>query len=138
MADRHAAVLLGAAHEIGHVVSAVHHDIHVPCVVYDPTELTGVTTLDLPDDEAQFTAHQWRAWLVGCMAGWEAEVMWAARHGGRVSRRTCQADFANFRKDRRRIGLSQSAARYAARSIVRSSWPDVERLVPQLAREGRL
>ncbi|RZQ60865.1 hypothetical protein [Amycolatopsis suaedae] len=80
-----------------------------------------------------------RAYLIGLCAGFEAEDRWRRQHGpGRASRGPSSNDFDAFRRERRRVGLSESAARSKARSILSGQWGRLERLVPRLARDGRL
>lgn len=55
--DLHPDVLVAAAHELGHAACHIHHSIRVISVTLDPSTGTGVTTVDLPDDEDTFTEH---------------------------------------------------------------------------------
>lgn len=132
-------LLLGAAHELGHAVSARHHRIPVTAITLDTATGAGLTELDLPRDDDALTEAQWRGWLIGCWAGWEAEVLWGRWHDGGASRRTCKQDIANFRRHRHRApGLSESEARSTARTILRADWSRVKRLAPLLARHGHV
>lgn len=125
-------VLIAAAHEIGHAVSARAHRIGIRYI------RTNMTMLDLPKSDATWTTEQWRGWLVGCWAGYEAELLWARRHGGRADKACSRTDIRNFRTDRHHIGLSESTARSAARAILRRDWARIERLTPQLAQHGHI
>lgn len=122
--------LIIAAHELGHAVSARAHGIGLTSIVM------GLTTLDLPDDDRDYTHDQWVGWLVGCWAGFEAEKLWASRVGGKADRRQCRTDIRNFRADRKKIGISEGMARSAARAIVRRDWKRIRDLAPTLARQG--
>jgi hypothetical protein len=126
------AALIAAAHELGHAVSAYAHGIGVTFI------RTNLTRLDLPTDDRLWTPQQWHGWLVGCWAGYEAEVLWASRHGGRADKRDSGTDIRNFRADRHHIRLSESAARSAARAVVRRGWARIERHAPELAQRGHL
>lgn len=131
-------VLQGAAHELGHAVVDLAGGIAVARVTLNTRTGIGATTvgtdLDRVDDP-----QLWSAYLIACVAGYEAERLWSARHGGRVYRDQSATDFANFRRYRRRgSGLSEGAARSAARSILRREWTRVERLAPRLATRGQI
>jgi hypothetical protein len=125
-------VLIAAVHEIGHAVSARAHRIGVRHI------RMGSTLLDLPRSAAAMTAEQWHGYLVGCWAGYEAEVLWSRRHGGRADKHQSGIDIRNFRDCRHHIGLSEGAARSAARTVLRRDWDRVERLTPRLAQNGRI
>jgi hypothetical protein len=126
--------LITAAHELGHAVCAYAHGVGVTSITL------GLTTLDLPDDDDEFTPQHWRAYLVGCMAGYEAEVLWARRVGGTADKRQSGLDMRNFRTYRRRgrIDITEGQARRAARVAVKRNWGRIRRLAPVLAIEGSI
>jgi hypothetical protein len=131
-------VLQGAAHELGHAVVDLAGGIAVAGITLNTRSGVGVTTVGTDLDRAG-DPELWSAYLIACVAGYEAERLWSARHGGRVYRVQSATDFANFLRYRRRGNrLSEGAARAAARSILRREWTRVERLAPELARSGRL
>ena len=133
----YARVLQGAAHELGHAIVDLAGGLRVRSVVFDPANGAGMTEVEvhLEDDTEPAV---WRAWLIGCVAGFESETQWCARYGGRAHRQNSKVDFANFHEHRRRVRLSEGAARAAARKILRQHWRDIERLAPQLVSAGQM
>jgi hypothetical protein len=124
-------LLLSAAHELGHALV----DLAGGLVVSAVTLRKVTVTVELENDTDPAV---WRAWLIGCVAGYEAERLWSRRHGGSVDRLCSRTDFKNFNRHRLRVRLSEHTARSQARTILRREWTTVERLAPELATHGHL
>ncbi|HEX7662432.1 MAG TPA: hypothetical protein VF444_23455 [Pseudonocardiaceae bacterium] len=124
-------------HEIGHGIVNVALGLAVASVTVDLRDGTGATLLAVEIGEDSPRELQ-AAYQVSALAGYEAEVLWAAQHGGRASKRGSAIDFQHFREARRGGRLWESDARARARKILRQQWNQVERLVPILAERGRL
>ena len=130
-------LLIAAAHELGHAVLASAYGITVVSIEVDRSNNTGLVRRDM-DDYDRLPLELLRGALFGDVAGFEAERLWAARHGGQAVRSCASTDFANFARYRRRVGLTTDQGRYQARTVLREHWPIVERLAPRLARHGEV
>lgn len=133
-ADLDPELLIAAAHEVGHAVLAHAYGITVVSIQVDRTAYTGMTVRDLD----RFPPGVLRAALIGDLAGFEAERLWCARHGGHADRARSATDFAQVATYRRRAGLIAAEARRQARLVLRRHWSTVERLAPRLARHGEV
>lgn len=130
------ALLIVAAHELGHAVVAIALGITVLSIEVDRRAYTGMTQIDFHDDTC--TAEQLRGALIGSLAGFEAERRWCQRHGGQALRRCSRVDFRNFARNCRRVDLSEAVARSHARATLARHWAQIERLAPELARHGHV
>jgi hypothetical protein len=90
------------------------------------------------DWENENQAHDY---AIGCWGGFEAEDKWLRKHGrGAAKRSHSSHDIDNFRFVARQLtgGLSESKARSIARTRVSRHWSAIQRLTPQLVRDGRI
>jgi hypothetical protein len=129
-------VLSGAAHELGHALVDQAGGLTVTGITLNRRTGYGLCKVkDFDWDNPRLL----RAWLIGCVAGFEAEDRWRRRHGlGHAARRDSGTDFRNFREHAPTIGLSEGTARAKARSHLGWHWGRLERLVPRLAEHGHL
>lgn len=137
-ADLDPELLIAAAHELGHAVLARAHGITVLSIEVDRADYTGLTRRDPGLDYDRCPPEVLRAGLFGDVAGFEAERMWCARHGGQANKRCSRVDFSQFAQYRGRAGLTETEARRQARLVLRQHWSTVERLAPRLARHGEI
>jgi hypothetical protein len=135
-ADQDPELLLAAAHELGHAIVDLAHQIRVLSVEVDRRAHTGLTRVEF--DDATATPDQLRGALIGGLAGFEAELLWCARHGGHADPATAVTDYAQFRRHARRVDLTRAVARTRARSVLIHHWPRLERLALRLAQHGHV
>jgi hypothetical protein len=131
-------LLIVAAHELGHAVLASAYGITVVSIEVDRAAYTGLTRRDPGLNYDRCSIEVLRAGLLGDVAGFEAERMWGARHGGHVDRAGSTTDLTQFARYRRRADLTTAGARGQARFVLRQHWATVERLAPRLARHGHV
>lgn len=131
--------LLTAHHELGHAVVFQALGITVTGVEVI-NEAHGVTTTDSDDPFA--TPEQTRAYLVGALAGREADLRWFDVYGyDGFDESSCADDLAYFRKHRRHEfvrDIPDSEFRSEARRLVRAHWGRITRLAPRLAERGAI
>lgn len=129
-------LLLAAAHELGHAIVDLAHDVPVLSVEVDRRANTGLTRTGF--DATTATPEQWRGALIGDLAGFEAELLWCQRHGGHADPTTAASDYTNFTRNARRVGLTRAVARAQARTVLIRHWPRLERLALRLALRGHV
>lgn len=129
-----------AAHELAHYFGylAANLDIvHVKVWDYGTRAAGNVTTVERdPDNPGEY-----RAYLVGLLAGREADQLWCARNGLRYSDHTSTEDrslFKKYRRDEWARGVSDAAFRAQARRLVLVNWRQITRLTPGLAEHGQI
>ena len=129
-------MLAGAAHELGHALVDLAGGLDVTSITVDRRTGHGLCSVGTFDWNNPKYLH---AWLIGCVAGFEAEDRWCRQHrSGRAERKNSRTDFRNFREHAPAIDLSEAAARAIARRRLDKVWRRVENLVPRLAEHGRL
>jgi hypothetical protein len=136
--------LLVAAHEMGHAV-AWHTtgfqivEIRVSGHVF-PNGYVRIA------DREHTTPELARDYIIGLLAGREAEHQWCDLTGQSPSDSGSSADLDVYRKyrkydaqhDRFTTHLTDRQLRVAARKVVTAHWPRIERLAPQLAERGAI
>lgn len=130
-----------AIHELGHYVAwrglPGARILSVTVTGHGP-RASGFTDAWLPDTER---GPLERGYLIGLLAGHEAALIHQARTG-LPSVPSCTADLATFRAARRHPKPTQqwsrAELRAAARALVRSHWPQIQKLAPRLAHRGHL
>ena len=132
-----------AAHELGHLVvweRVPGARIVTVRVRGKGNNSDGYVEVDWP--KHYDTPDMVRGYLVGMMAGREADLIWCELSGMRHYPDTCADDLAAVRKARRRHAPSrqwtESELAREARTLVRARWGRILRLVPKLARTGHL
>ncbi|HEX5120466.1 MAG TPA: hypothetical protein VFW65_35240 [Pseudonocardiaceae bacterium] len=135
-AEQDPELLLAAAHELGHAIVDLAHQVPVLGVEVNRRTHGGLTRTGF--DPTTATPDQWRGALIGDLAGFEAELLWCHRHGGHADPASAVTDYANFTRHARRVGLTRGVARTRARSVLIAHWPRLERLALRLARHGHL
>jgi hypothetical protein len=100
----------------------------------------GVTITD-EDGPTPATAQ---GWLVMLLAGGEAQAKFLTQHhfglgkARRYVQSSCAGDLADFRRDSRGFGISESTARRGAERLVRSHWRRIDRAASLLLKNGRI
>jgi len=98
----------------------------------------GCVDVAIPDNSPELD----RGYLVGVLAGREADRIFCDLTNARHDPRTCSYDMANFRRTRRRHKpsrrWSETELAREARGIIRANWSTVLRRATQLARRGSL
>lgn len=129
-----------AAHELGHMVTWEHAGFRIQTirVTGRGTSTQGLVHVDrgLLRDPGEV-----RAWLVGLLAGREAEQRWCDQTGSAFIEAGSGEDLAQFRKWRRHEWarrLTERELRIEARQCIRTRWRQIVRLTPRLAHAGRL
>lgn len=130
-------LLLTAAHELGHAIVDLAHDVPVLSVEVDRRTNTGLTRVVNLNDPA-ITPDHLRGALIARLAGFEAELLWCRRHGGHADLSTARTDYAEFNRHRRAFGLTRAVARAQARAVLIRHWPRLERLALRLAQRGHV
>jgi hypothetical protein len=132
----HTAVLASAAHELGHALVNKAGGLKVKDVTVNRRTGAGLCKLRQFDWD---NPRLLRAWLIGCVAGFEAEDRWLREHRlGHAHRAESRTDFSNFHYHAPVIGLSEHTARAKARSALGWHWGRLQRLVPRLAEHGHV
>jgi hypothetical protein len=131
-----------AFHELGHVIGWRHAGITIKRV--------RVTGQGKHADGEVITGRQYMAtveqaekYLIGLLAGPEAEIMWCALNKVRYQEHTAEGDMETLRKWRRNNphfpkAITTTKLCRAARSLVQAKWSEIEQLAPRLASRGRL
>jgi hypothetical protein len=129
-------ILAGAAHEIGHALVNKAGGLRVGRITLNRRTGTGLCRIkDFDENNPRLL----RAYLIGCVAGFEAEDRFLRQHDlGRADRADSATDFRYFHQDAASVGLSERAARAKARSHLSWHWGRLERLVPRLATRGHI
>jgi hypothetical protein len=131
-----------AAHELGHHLTwtALGFSTRSVHVTGSGDNVEGETRLTNEGNNLD-TPQRCRDYLVGLLAGREADILWA-RHAGRPFReRHSASDLKVYRKIRRHAwakDTSDHQFRTEATRLVRAHWNQIVRLAPQLAESGRL
>lgn len=133
--------LVAAAHELGHAIAwrASGLDIAEIWIKGRGTATHGHVWLVQTDTEIR-TLDDELAVQAGLLAGRIAQELWCDRTNVAIPF-SCADDETLYRARRRTpLGhqVSRTAARTAARSLVRARWSAITRLAPVLARAGRL
>jgi len=130
-----------AAHELGHYLAWQDAGITPAAIVVEGYGEeahghveTGRTRLT--------TTEQASAYLVGLLAGREAELIWCTKYGLRYHPHTFDTgDGPRFRKLRRHKlvrAITDGEFQSGAQRLVQGHWPRIERLAPRLALRGHL
>lgn len=131
-----------AAHELGHLV--VWEQVPGARIVAIRVRgrgdhSGGYVQVNWPKHDTPDLVH---GYLVGMMAGRAADLIWCELSGRRHDPYTCADDVAAVRTARRRHEpsrqWSESELARQATQLVRARWGRIVRLVPRLARTGRL
>jgi hypothetical protein len=133
--------MMVAAHELGHAVVWLVTGTRVVSI-----EVTGrgrgtEGTVQLVASDRLTTVDDCRSYLLGILAGREAEDRWYQATDTRPVLDGCAHDRRAFDHiNRRPWGVTESRAelRHQARQLVRQHWPTIARHAPRLARRGRL
>jgi len=131
-----------AAHELGHMLvwQASGFEVHSIAVDGYGSDVQGWTRLTKAGKNL-FDQQRCRDYLVGLLAGREADIQWA-RHSGRPFReRHSKADLKTFRQIHRHWwmrGVPVEELRDQARAAVLDQWSSIVRLAPRLAARGEL
>nr|WP_042190903.1 hypothetical protein [Kibdelosporangium sp. MJ126-NF4]CEL19682.1 hypothetical protein [Kibdelosporangium sp. MJ126-NF4]CTQ94518.1 hypothetical protein [Kibdelosporangium sp. MJ126-NF4] len=135
--------LQAAAHELGHLrvwraagITVAYAKItgHGPDV--SGRAHTGRQTLT--------TLDQARAYLVGLLAGEQAEIIWCDQNGTRYNDTAAVGDMERYHTFRRRYhatlppSFTLTDLKRDAAAAVRKQWRAIERQIPTLARNGRI
>lgn len=135
-ADIDPEILASAAHELGHALVNKAGGLKVGRITLNRRTGAGLCRVKEFD---WGNPRLLRAWLIGCVAGFEAEDRFRRQHRlGRADRGTAATDFANFHEHAHTIRLSESAARSKARSHLSWHWGRLERLAARLAERGQV
>jgi hypothetical protein len=133
---------LAAAHELGHWFGfrAAGIGCTPPRVTGRGPSASGYVTTDTVVCE---TPSQIRAYIVAILAGRAAGQMWSELpdENARQSGGQCGIDETDVRhalRHRLAHGMTRAALYREAGQLVRRHWPQITRLVPRLARTGRI
>jgi hypothetical protein len=135
-----------AAHELGHLIvweQVPGARIGRVRVSGRGTHVNGYAEVSwTPQSKPDLVREQDHGYLLGMMAGREADLIWCELTGVRHDPSTCADDLAAVRKARRRHAPSRQWSERelatSARQLVRARWGRIERLLPKLARTGHL
>lgn len=135
--------LMVAAHELGHAVvwSATGMRVESIAVTGHGRDTEG--RVRLADRAHLSNAADCRGYLLGMLAGREAEIRWCEATSTRPIADGCAEDrreFGYMYRRRRQWGVTdtRAALRTQARHLVRAHWPTIARLTPRLAHRGSL
>ncbi|PPK65767.1 hypothetical protein V5P93_000346 [Actinokineospora auranticolor] len=131
-----------AIHELGHYIAwrdLPGAGIRAVRVTGHGRHTEGITTVDWPTDDNGALDH---GYLVGLLAGREADLFHKPHSTIPYDPRGCAFDLGLFRRVRRRHQPSRQWSehdlRASARALIRAHWAEIQRLAPRLARRGRL
>ena len=135
--------LMVAAHELGHAAVWSATGMRVELIEVTGHGLRTQGTVQLANNARLSSAADCRSYLVGMLAGREAEDRWCTVTGTRPVADGCADDrraFGYMYRRRRPWGVTETRAelRAQARQLVRQHWPTIARLAPRLARRGSL
>lgn len=129
-----------AAHELGHTF--VWKAYGFPVVRTEITghghQVGGGTILGKHRLPNTGRAHKF---LIGLLAGGEAERLWCELNAVRYSERSEEGDmehFQGFCRDNPTLRVNVRRLRGIAGQVVRRRWEQIERLIPELAAHGKL
>ena len=131
-----------AAHELGHHVvwTQLGFEVTQVAVTGRGRDVEGQTRLS--DGAKNLTSpDRCRDYLIGLLAGREADIRWARHTGRRYRECHSQGDLAVYRQVRRHEwvrDLSDRQLRDQAKRLVAAEWARIVRLTPQLARDGHI
>lgn len=129
-----------AAHELGHALAwrSLGFEVRSTTVTGSGSSVSGETRLT-NESKNLHNPQRCRDYLVGLLAGREADILWA-RHAGRPFReRHSSADLQVYRKIHRHEwvkDISDRELRCEATRLVKASWSQIVRLAPRLAQHG--
>jgi hypothetical protein len=129
-----------AAHELGHYIAWRKAGIRIKSirVAGTGTSVAGNVHIGRQKLGSPKQAH---AYLVGILAGPEADQRWCQHNGLTVHQHTWAADMDSFAECRKHEWTRRTPDiefRAAARRLVAANWREVVRLAPQLAQRGHL
>ena len=132
-------LLLIATHELGHAIVWKAGGLHIKSIrVRKGWCSNSAVELDL--GKTTWTPETGRIYLVGMLAGREADAYWCEITGQRHNERHSADDMAAFHRYRRQTtwakGTPERPFRAEARAAVQEHWSTIERLAPQLASRG--
>ena len=135
--------LIVAAHELGHAVVWSVTGMRVESIEVTGRGLGTNGCVVLANRAHLSSAADCRSYLLGMLAGSEAENRWCGTTGTRPTVDGCAHDrreFGYMYRRRRPWGVTESRAalRTQARQLVRAHWPAIARLAPRLALRGSL
>lgn len=135
--------LMVAAHELGHAIVWSATGMRVEFIEVTGHGRATQGCVRLANRARLSSAADCRSYLVGMLAGHEAEIRWCAATDTRPIADGCAEDrreFAYMYRRRRQWGVTdaRAALRTQARHLVRAHWPTIARLAPRLAHRGSL
>lgn len=129
-----------AAHELGHQIvwTTLGFTVRSTTITGGGSNVEGTTRL-ANESKNLHSPQRCHDYLVGLLAGREADILWA-RHAGRpFQERHSVEDLRAYRKIRRHEwakGTSDRQFRGEATRLVRAHWKRIVQLTPQLAQHG--
>lgn len=135
--------LMVAAHELGHAIVWTVTGMRVDAIKVTGHGRATEGTVSLADHARLRCTADCHSYLVGMLAGREAEILWCDATNTQPVADGCAQDlreFAYMYRRRRPWGVTESRAalRIQARRLVRVHWRSIVRLTPILARSGHL
>lgn len=133
------ALLTVAAHELGHAFAHKAAGIKVTKIAVSGVgdDARGQVRTQVIEDP---TDAQVEGWLVGFLAGREADHLWCDSHGLHLRGKSRFCTDMSLWQEHRRLApkLTESRASARARRIVLDHWSEIVHLAPALAVNGRI
>jgi hypothetical protein len=128
-----------AMHELGHLTAWERLDGRVVEVRLSRWSVGGHVRMDWPTNP---TETNMRGYLVGALAGHEADLIWCERTGDRHDHGACAHDLTMYRNGRTAYRAARAWSdrdlHRAARDLVLANWTTMLPRAETLARKGRL
>lgn len=129
-----------AAHELGHYLVWTQAGIPIKTIWIAGRGDAAAGNVEVPRMNARNNT-QYRAFVVGILAGREADKRWCREHDLEVDETRFRSDMKRFRRLRKDPSIRDVTAaelQAEARQLVNTNWRRINRLIPTLARRGHL
>jgi hypothetical protein len=129
-----------AAHELGHYLTWTQAGLPIKTIWVAGRGDEAAGNVEVPRMTARDDI-QYRAYVVGVLAGRQADMRWCREHDLEVHEYRFRSDmkvYRRLRRDRRVRDVTDAELTAEARQIVNANWRRIIRLAPTLARHGHL
>lgn len=130
-----------AAHELGHYLAWQAADLDIQRIYVAGTGVEAHGKVRIRRQKVR-DPEQARAYLVGMLAGREADIRWCEHNDLEWHEHTSNGDMKAYRSLHRRIDwvrdVTDREFRAEAHRFIVANWSKITRLAPKLAERGRL